>query len=512
MIARINTVAFLGVDVLEVDLQVQISKGLPAFSIVGLPDKAIAESKERVRASLNAIGLSLPPKRITINLSPADLMKEGSHFDLPIAVGLLVAMDILPKEDIANYVILGELALDGGISPVSGVLPASLSANANSKGLICPFEQGSEAVWAGDNEILAPKSLVALINHFKGNQILSKPEPKKQTVNKNLPDLIDIKGQESAKRALEVAAAGGHNILMVGPPGSGKSMLAERLPSLLPPLSPKEALDASMIHSIAGKLKGGKIINQRPFRAPHHNASTPALVGGGNKSKPGEISLAHNGVLFLDELPEFSRQTLEALRQPLESGKVTVARVNSHVTYPADFQLVAAMNPCKCGYLGVKGMECSRAPKCGAEYQSKISGPLLDRIDIHIEVPAVNPWELANYSNGESSQTVANRVLGAREIQHQRFLQANLKGFNITTNSQMNNKMIEDFVNLEKQAKELLINACEKLHVSARGYHRLLKLSRTLADLEQEEIISKIFVAEALSYRKIDYEKHTINS
>ena len=328
MVARVKTVAFQGIDCLEVDAEVQLGvPGLPSFTVVGLPDKAVGESRERVRAALVAIGLALPPGRITINLAPADLLKEGSHFDLPIALGMLVEMGVLPGEELAHYTVLGELGLDGRINAVSGVLPAAIAAAAAGRGLICPAAQGSEAAWAGEIEVLAPPSIIALVNHFKGSQILTRPSPEMQDLAVHPLDLADIKGQESAKRALEVAAAGGHNLLMVGPPGAGKSMLAQRLPGLLPPLDPAAALEVSMIHSVAGQLAGGRLMRNRPFRDPHHSASLPSLIGGGQRAKPGEVSLAHHGVLFLDELPEFARATLESLRQPLESGRAVVARV-----------------------------------------------------------------------------------------------------------------------------------------------------------------------------------------
>ena len=362
MVARVATVAFQGFEVMDVDVQVQMSPGLPAFTVVGLPDKAVAESRERVRAALTAIGLSLPSERITVNLSPADVLKEGSHFDLPIAIGLLAAMHVLPADEIATYTALGELALDGGLTAVAGVLPAAIHASARSRGLICPAAQGSEAAFAGDIEILAAQNLLSLINHFKGSQILSQPEPLVAETPRSAPDMADIKGQETAKRALEVAAAGGHNMLMVGPPGAGKSMLTARLPGLLPPLDPSEALSVSMIQSLAGQLEGGRLTRARPFRDPHHGASLAALTGGGMKAKPGEVSLAHLGVLFLDELPEFQSCVLEALRQPLETGHITVTRANAHVTYPARVQLVAAMSPCRCGYLDDPAQACSRVP------------------------------------------------------------------------------------------------------------------------------------------------------
>ena len=397
MTARISTVAFQGIDVLEVDVQVQVAGGLPAFRVVGLADKAVGESRERVRAALNALGLALPPKRITVNLSPADLVKEGSHFDLPIALGLLTAMGVLPGDDLATYCVLGELSLDGAVRPVAGVLPAAIHAAATARGLICPGAQGGEAAWASGIDVLAPDSLLALINHFKGTQILSPPTPKiaDRAAGDAGPDLIDIKGQESAKRALEIAAAGGHNLLMVGPPGAGKSMLAARLGGLLPDLDAAEALEVSMIHSVAGELEDGRLMRRRPFRNPHHSASMPSLVGGGLRARPGEVSLAHLGVLFLDELPEFQRSALEALRQPLETGSSVVARANAHVRYPARFQLVAAMNPCRCGYLDDPQQCCTRAPVCAADYQAKISGPLFDRIDLTIDVPAVSAADLS---------------------------------------------------------------------------------------------------------------------
>ena len=501
MLSRINTITFNGLEVLNVDLQIQISAGLPAFTIVGLPDKAVAESRERVRAALNSLGLSLPAKRITVNLSPADLLKEGSHFDLPIALGLLVNMGIIPADEISRYMVLGELGLDGSIISVNGVLPVAIKANQQNLGLICPASQGSEAAWSSIKDIIAPQNLLQLINHFKGTQLIPYPKPEKAEAKLSVLDLKDVKGQETAKKALEVAAAGGHNMLMIGPPGSGKSMLAQRLITILPPLSAEEALETSMIHSIAGELKDGKISFERPFRDPHHSASTPALVGGGRKAQPGEISLAHNGVLFLDELPEFNRPTLEALRQPLENGSITISRVNAHTVYPAKFQLVAAMNPCRCGHLGNPALECTRAPLCAEEYQNKISGPLLDRIDITIEVPAVNPWDLANAKEGESSAEVLKRVLAAREIQKQRFEQLGYK--NLHTNSELKGEILEQICQMEDDAKQLLVTFAEKNQLSARAYHRTLRLARTIADLQNCKKILKLHIAEALSYRRI---------
>lgn len=500
MVARINTVAFQGVDTLDIDVQVHMANGLPAFTVVGLPDKAVAESRERVRAALGALGLALPPQRITVNLSPADVLKEGSHFDLPIALGLLVAMAVLPADELAGYTALGELALDGAISPVTGVLPAAIGANAAGRGIICPAACGSEAAWAGDIEVLAPTSLLALINHFKGVQVLSAPEPHLADSAGNLLDLIDIKGQETAKRALEVAAAGAHNLLMVGPPGAGKSMLAQRLSGILPPMESREALDVSMIHSVAGLLDEGRISRQRPFRDPHHSASLPALVGGGTRARPGEISLAHNGVLFLDELPEFARPTLEALRQPMESGRAVVARANAHLTYPARFQLIAAMNPCRCGHLDDPALACSRAPRCALDYQAKISGPLFDRIDLHIDVPAVSAADLTLPPPAEGSAEVGARVAEARRIQIERYRETDPL---IRTNAEADGALLEDVAAPDDEGRKLLADAAERLKLSARGYHRVLRVARTLADLEAEPNVHRLHVAEALSYRRI---------
>ncbi len=502
MVSRVATVAFEGTNVLDIDVQVQISPGIVAFGIVGLPDKAVGESRERVRASLNALGLALPAKRITVNLAPADVQKEGSHFDLPIALGILAAMGVLPREEMAGYTALGELALDGTITSVTGVLPAAVTANANRRGLICPAGNGGEAVWAGENlEVISAPSLLALINHFKGTQVLGRPSPRLQDDGgASQPDLRDIKGQETAKRVLEVAAAGGHNLLMIGPPGSGKSMLAARLPSILPPLAADEALEVSMIHSLAGLLEGGKLLRRRPFRDPHHSATTAALVGGGTHAKPGEISLAHNGVLFLDELPEFQRQTLEALRQPLESGRAVVARANHHVSYPARVQLVAAMNPCRCGHMADPSQACGRAPACGRDYQSRISGPMFDRIDCHVEVPAVSASDLSLPPAAEDSATVAARVAAARAAQAERYAAL---GSDIRVNSQADGELLDKVAAPDAAGRELLTQASEKMKLSARGYHRVLRVSRTLADMSGSEAVRRIHVAEALGYRKL---------
>lgn len=501
LVAHIPTIAFQGIESLAIDVQVQMSNGLPAFSVVGLPDKAVAESRERVRAALTAIGLALPPKRITVNLSPADMVKEGSHFDLPIALGLLVAMEVLDAESLDRYVALGELGLDARIAPVAGVLNAAIGANAQDRGLICPAGNGAEAAISGNEEILAAPSLMHLINHFKGSQIMAPPRAEALETAAPALDLADIKGQESAKRVLEVAAAGGHNLLMIGPPGAGKSMLAQCLPGILPPLDPAEALEVSMIHSMAGNLEGGGLLRRRPFRDPHHSASLPALTGGGLRARPGEISLAHRGVLFLDELPEFGRAALEALRQPLESGRVSIARANAHVTYPARVQLVAAMNPCRCGHLGDPGLACGRAPGCGLDYQNRISGPLYDRIDLTIEVPAVSAHDLTLPPPAEDSATVAARVAAARDLQRARYAKL-APDHGIQTNAEADGELLEAVAAPSPEGRSLLTEAANRLRLSARGYHRVLRVARTLADLDGGETVGRLQVAEALGYRR----------
>jgi magnesium chelatase family protein len=494
-------VAFHGVDVVDVEAQVMTTVGLPAFAVVGLPDKAVAESRERVRAALAALGLALPSRHITVNLSPADVAKEGSHFDLPIALALLADMGVLPEDALDGFMALGELALDASVRPVAGVLLAALAASERGIGVICPLASGGEAAWAGEVEIVAAPNLLAIINHFKGTQLLPPPEAKLAPERGPGLDLRDVKGQESAKRALEIAAAGNHNLLMTGPPGSGKSMLAARLPGILPPLEPAEALELGMIMSVAGGLRGGGLLRERPFRDPHHSASLPALVGGGLRARPGEISLAHQGVLFLDELPEFSRGALEALRQPLETGRISIARANIHVTYPARVQLVAAMNPCRCGYLAEPGRACGRAPRCAEDYQAKLSGPLLDRIDLHIDVPAVSPADLALPPPAETSADIAERVAIARARQTARYkaLPAERR---IRTNAEADGSLLDEVATPEPAAAALLTRAAERLRLSARGYHRVLRVARTLADLDGAEIIARRHIAEALSYRR----------
>jgi len=494
MVARISTVAFEGAEARRVDVQVQIAKGGSGFSIVGLADKSVAESRDRVWAAFSAIGLELPYKRIIINLAPADIPKEGAHYDLPIALGLMAAIGAVPSDAIETYVAIGELALDGTITAVPGALPSGVCANTHGLGLICPEPNGAEAAWAGDIALLAPHNLIQLINHFKGTQVLTRPQAGELLEPDLGHDLKDVRGQETAKRALEIAAAGGHNLLMVGPPGSGKSMLAARLPGLLPPLTAKELLDVSMVHSVAGLLNRGQLSRQRPFRTPHHSASMAAMVGGGVKAKPGEASLAHRGVLFLDELPEFTAHVLDSLRQPLETGDISVARVNAHVRYPARFQLVAAMNPCRCGSGGADGMACRRGARCAVDYQARISGPFMDRIDIQIDVPAVTPADLALPPAKEGSFEVASRVARARTVQMTRN--------GDVTNSELSPQKLEHVAEPDKDGQRLLIQAAETLSLTARGYHRVLRVARTLADLDGSEHIHRLHIAESLSHRR----------
>jgi magnesium chelatase family protein len=504
MVQRVTTVAFEGVEARAVDVQVQVAPGLPAFAVVGLADKAVSEARERVRSALIASGLALPARRITVNLAPADLPKEGSHYDLPIALGLMAAIGAIPHDALSGFTVLGELGLDGSIAPVAGVLPAAISANARGEGLICPQACGPEAAWASpEMEIVAAGSLIQLANHFKGTQVLTRPQPRIREIDGDAPDLADIKGQESAKRALEVAAAGGHNLLMVGPPGAGKSMLAARLPSILPPLSPAELLEVSMIASVAGEIAGGALTNRRPFRAPHHSASMPALVGGGLRARPGEVSLAHHGVLFLDEFAEFQAQVLDSLRQPLETGEIAISRANHRVTYPARFMLIAAMNPCRCGHASDPGYACKRGPnlRCAADYQARLSGPLLDRIDLHIDVPAVTAGDLLLPAPAEGSREVASRVARARAAQAARYSSMGLAG--TLTNAEAQGPVLEEIAKPDKAGLALLRDAAEAMRLSARGYHRVLRVARTLADLDGADQVGRLHLAEALSYRAL---------
>ncbi len=498
MYGQISTLAFVGIEARPVQVEARITNGQHNFAIVGLPDKAVAESRERVRNALHAVGLGLPWTRLTVNLAPADLPKEGSHFDLPIALALMAAMGAITPDAIAGFAAIGELSLDGSIRDVPGALPAAIGANAIGKGLICPKGNGPEAAWAGEGvAITAAEHLLSLINHFRGDQVLARPEPHVARQVRDAVDLKDIKGQETAKRALEVAAAGGHNLLMIGPPGSGKSMLAARLATILPPLEPEEMLEVSMVHSLAGELMGGVLCTERPFRAPHHSASMAALVGGGSRPRPGEVSLAHLGVLFLDELPEFTPQVLDSLRQPLESGETVIARANHRISYPSRIQLIAAMNPCRCG--GGTGQACRRGPRCAADYQARISGPFLDRIDLTIEVPAVTAADLCLPAPSEGSSEVRGRVAAARARQSKRF--AALGGTRARTNADLSGQLLDEVAAPDEEGLRLLRQAADTLLLSARGFHRTLRVARTLADLEASETIARQHIAEALSYR-----------
>ncbi len=496
MVAIVATAAYLGLEARGVEVQVQLAPGLPAFVVVGLADKAVAESRERVRGAIAAIGLSLPPKRITVNLSPADLPKEGSHYDLPIALALLAAMGVVDAEALADYLVVGELGLDGRIAASPGVLLAALHASERELALVCPAAQGAEAAWAGSGVVAAP-DLLSLLNHLKGEQLLRVPDAGEAEGPAPGPDLRQVKGQETAKRALEIAAAGGHNLLMVGPPGAGKSLLASCLPGILPPLDAAEALEVSMVASVAGSGGALRMTRARPYRAPHHSASMAALVGGGAKARPGEASMAHLGVLFLDELPEFQRAVLDSLRQPLETGNVTVARANAHVTFPARVQLVAAMNPCRCGHLGDPALACARAPRCAADYQAKVSGPLLDRIDLHLEMQPVTAADLVLPPPAEGSAEVAARVAAARSVQRARYA-----GTNVRTNAEADGAVLDAAVAIEEPARALLAQAAEAMRLSARGFHRVMRVSRTIADLAGAGGVGRAHVAEALSYRR----------
>lgn len=497
MVARIHTVAFQGIETKDVSVQVHLANGMPGFTIVGLADKAVAESRERIKAAFHSMGLSLPSKKITVNLAPADLLKEGSHFDLPIAIGLLAELGAISAEEASKYVVLGELALDGKISSVFGVLPAAMNAVAHNYGIICPHANGWEAAWSGNKNIVSAGNLVDLINHINGETNLPQPELRIEERKECYQDLRDIRGQEIAKRALEIAAAGGHNMMMIGPPGSGKSMLAQRLPGLLPPLQSEEMLEVSIIASIAGMLKDADgLIKQRPYRDPHSSSSMAAMVGGGRNAKPGEVTMAHLGVLFLDELPEFSRVVLESLRQPIEQGNVTIARVNNHITYPSRFQLIAAMNPCKCGYFG-EAKACSKVPRCAEDYQGRISGPLLDRFDIRVDVPSLKLEELEG-RQGEDSATVRERVMKARLIQIDRY-----KGTGINLNACADGDQLVAFNSLCQESQEILKKSMDKFHLSMRAFNRILRVARTIADLAGVEEVRKQHIIEALSFRNI---------
>lgn len=499
MVARAFSVAFEGIEARPVEIQCSLVPGLPAFSIVGLPDKAVSEARERVRAALNAMAIALPSRKITINLSPADLPKEGSHFDLPIAMALLAAMGLVPADEVGEMICLGELSLDGGIVAVTGALPAAMLAASENKSILCPRACGTEAAWVGDANVLAAANLGEVIQHFTGQRIMAPAKTAPVIQPQGLRDMVDVKGQEGAKRALEIAAAGRHHVLMTGPPGSGKSMLAARLPGILPPLGPAEALETSMIHSLSGLLDDNGIVTARPFREPHHTASMAAIVGGGKGARPGEVSLAHNGVLFLDEFPEFSRAVLETLRQPIETAEVVVSRANAHIRYPCRFMLVAAANPCRCGHLADPNRACPKAPTCGDDYLGRISGPLMDRFDLQIEVAAVSFRDLEQPSNGECSKDIAARVSQARRVQADRYKACP----DLRTNADAEGTLLERVASLSGPAKELLLKAADRFHLSARGYHRSMRVARTIADLDGAETIETDHIAEAISYRQL---------
>ncbi|PZP39687.1 MAG: AAA family ATPase [Pseudomonas fluorescens] len=511
MVAHVSTLALQGLHGLPVQVEVQVTGGLQGIYIIGLASNAVKESRDRVRGAFHALGIALPDKRVTVNLSPADVAKDGSHYDLAIALGLLLAFGIVPDDSAQGLVAMGELGLDGSVRPVAGCLPAALhAASTGARLMLVPAANGPEAAWAGQSSSLqggmavyGVESLHQLIRHLRGDELMMPLNPKARNNTALLAgDLADIRGQEGAKRAAEIAAAGGHHLLMSGPPGSGKSMLAARLPGLLPMLSPAEALEVSMIHSVAGTLGAdaeGGLMTARPFRDPHHSASSVALTGGGLKAKPGEMSLAHRGVLFMDELPEFPRTVLETLRQPLETGTITISRASAHVTYPARFQLIAAMNPCACGYLGDPQKGCKKQPVCGQDYTTRLSGPLLDRFDLRVSVPAVKISDLNLPPAKEGTAEVAARVARARALQTARF--AALDGKGVVCNAELNGRLLDEFCPLNEDGRKLMTTAAEKMGLSARGYHRVLRVARTIADLAGEEHIGKPHLAEALAYR-----------
>ncbi|AXT34926.1 ATP-binding protein [Phaeobacter sp. LSS9] len=497
MISRAYTVAFQGIEARPVEVQCAVAPGLPAFSIVGLPDKAVSEARERVRSALATMSIALPSRRITVNLSPADLPKEGSHFDLPIALALLAAIEIVPPEAASETIALGELSLDGSLVPVVGALPAAMAAASEGRRLLCPKASGAEAAWVSDATVIGASGLSDVVRHFTGQMVIPPAEPGDVIEGPTGKDLRDVKGQERAKRALEIAAAGRHHLFMVGSPGSGKSMLAARLSSILPPLTAAEALETSMIQSLCGLIDDGGIRRDRPYREPHHTASMAAIVGGGRRAQPGEISLAHNGVLFLDELPEFSRAVLETLRQPLETGQVNVARANAHVSYPSRFMLVAAANPCKCGALSDASRACARAPQCSADYLGRISGPLMDRFDLRVDVPPVAFADLDMPGDSEPSADVAMRVAIAREIQTSRYRDHP----GLRQNADAEGQLLEEVAPPDAESRALLLQAADRFGLTARGYHRVLRVARTIADLDGAPDVRRPHIAEAISFR-----------
>jgi len=497
MVARAYTVAFEGVEARTVEVQCAVTPGMPAFAIVGLPDKAVSEARDRVRTALSSMAIAMPSRRITVNLSPADLPKEGSHFDLPIALAVLAALEIIPGDAVEGTTALGELSLDGTLVPVIGALPAAMAAAEENRMLLCPQASGAEAAWVGATQVIGAASLADVVRHYTGQALLPCAEPGEVTASPGGRDMRDVKGQERAKRALEIAAAGRHHLMMVGTPGSGKSMLAARLPGIMPPLTAPEALETSMIHSLAGLLSEGGISRDRPFREPHHTASMAAIVGGGRRAAPGEISLAHNGVLFMDEFPEYPRPVLETLRQPIETGEVIVARANAHVKYPCRFMLVAAANPCKCGYMSDPARACSRAPDCGNDYMGRISGPLMDRFDLRVEVPPVAFSDLDLPATGDTSAQVAGRVAAARTVQQARFAASP----DMRLNADAEGAALEEIAKPDTESRALISRVADRFGLTARGYHRILRVARTIADLDGSEEMCQPHVAEAVSFR-----------